>query len=298
MLKTMAFGAALVLVSAAARALNFDQGAGVSEFLAQAHEGAAAMPSAPSRFRASDYRERRCAYFSFGPQDSTTSQTLRLYSTEWRRECYPRGGDPRRGGGGWDCYDRPGYTYSEDVRVSLTERKPLLPWETDNFEACLEGPWLDVYSGETAYHYRQAGSGSFRGDFRMAPGQKQAEKPDASGIALQSYSQRLVLTLSDRWASYYKGEQTGIKVKLKDNGWFGGSTVAETELTVPSAGSYAIDVAELAKKAGKSLKAGDKYYVEYKWRRVGPTSKNDWMKEHKTDKTVYQASFEETVAEN
>lgn len=287
---------AILTVALTAGAMDFDQGVRISEVMGQARQSASSM--APTPVRARNYYERRCGYFSFGPQDPPTSQTLRLYSTEWRRECYPRGGDPRRGGGGWDCYDRPGYTYSEDARVSLTERKPLLPWETDSFEVCLEGPWLDIYIGETAYQYRRAGSGAFHGDFRMAPGEKRAEKPDPSGIAFQSYSQGLVLSLSDRWAAYYKGEQTGLKVKLKDNGWFGGSTVVEAELTVPSAASYQIDLAALARQAGKALKAGDKYYVEYRWRRVGPTSKNDWMKEKKTDKTHYQPAAIEGVAQN
>ena len=68
MLKTMAFGAALVLVSAAARALNFDQGAGVSDILAQAQESAAAMPAAPSRFRPAITGSGAARIFPSGPR--------------------------------------------------------------------------------------------------------------------------------------------------------------------------------------------------------------------------------------
>lgn len=272
------------------KALNFDQGVQVGDILGKAKELAAkdATVITPAQMSSNRY-ESDCVRFTFSPNDQPVSDAIWLRSTEWVTECRPYGGDPRRGGGGQNCYERPGYTYNERVQITLKERQPLFPWESDSFRVCLQGPWLDVNTLSSAYEYNMVQGGNRNGNIVLAPGRKLAMKPDPAGITAQ-LSGAMLLSLTDKWASFYSGadEKVVLKVTLKKDvpNWFD-PTLIETELesaVVPAR----IDLKQFAAKFSQKLEAGKKYYVDLSFKRVGRISKGDYVKSGETTPTAYQ----------
>lgn len=267
---------AVMLSAQAARSQDFEQLLDSRAFLSQARMESTSIGR----------RDTDCATVSLGHNEEV-SQYVSLRSTEWYEECYWVPGDPRRGGGHRQCYTRPGRTYHENARVRVTERKALLPWERDTFRLCLSGPWLDARPVATAYKYRQAGS-TF-GEVTFAPGEKQATKPDPAGIAVESLTPALVLTLKDRWASYYAGERLKLKLTVVEEvrNW-PDATVGTLETETASGGElYAL---ALAQHLGGKLKAGKKYYVKVAFRRLGRVSKDDQVDAGKSATVAYQPS--------
>ncbi len=280
---TLALAASLAATTAAASEVNFDQGVDASAILAQAKKAAATEKvSVPAgRDVQTNYYRRTtpdCVTVTFDPKDPASSQYFHLRSTEYVEECVQTG-DPRHGGGR-QCWERPGHTYSETARVTLRDRQELLPWEFDQFRVCLDGPWLDIRAVETAYEYRLVRGGSRNGDFVLAPVKKIAMRPDPAGI-LGELSPSLKLTLTDRWAEYYKGEEVEIKWTLKRHvkGWFD-ETISEGSLKAPAGESYAV-------LPGGKVQAGKEYYVSYSIRRIGKISKDSWTKAIETGKVSY-----------
>lgn len=229
-----------------------------------------------------------CATLSLDADDGDLTPYVYLRSTQWIEECrwVPTPGDPRRGGGGGgyrDCYTRPGGTWSENVRVRIEGRKPLLPWERDTFRVCLQGPWLDSRVMSAAYKYKQTGNG--RGEIVYAPGEKVAMKPDAAGIQIAGLTPALVITLNDRWASYYAGERTKLKFSVKESrSGFDGNV---GDLEVETAGGQPQLSFNLAAPIAAKLKAGKKYYVKVSFQRLGTISKNDSVFAGESSKVVY-----------
>lgn len=263
----------------------FDQGIEVSELLKQAKQTAARPSAKVAPVTAAMYNyERRCESYGFAPDDAPVGPWTTLYSQSWYERC-TQVGDPRHGGGR-QCWREPGPSYSERVRITLQDRKPLYPWEYDSFEVCLEGPWLDVYARSTAYEYKLVRGGRGNGDYVLTPGKKLRQKADRNGIQAEAWSSQLKLMLKDKWASYYTGETTVLKLTLMQHqaNWFD-PTIGELELSLPAAERYEAD---LAAKFAKDLKAGKSYYVKVSFSRLGAISKSDAVKSGETGKVRYE----------
>jgi hypothetical protein len=301
-LAAAAFGLALA-APPAARAeqsgLNFDQGISVSDILKQAKTQAAQDKTAiaPAYVGHTRY-ERDCRSVTFDPADKPESGRIHLRSTEWITECSNIGGGGTYPGPGGHpipvppqqhCWERPGYSYTGEAQISLRDRQELFPWEYDKFEVCLEGPWFSLYTIAAAYEYKMVQGGNRDGDFVLTPIKKKAMKPDPAGIVAQGLSHGMVLALKDKWASYYAGEQTVLKLALKKHlpNWFD-PVIVEKELSFPADESYTVDFLAYAKEFSQKLEAGKSYYVEYSFKRVGKISKPDLMKVGETDKVAYQ----------
>ncbi len=267
--------------------LKFDQGIDVKAFLKEAKSQAAEKKLAADHVSARPlYRrtERDCARFTFGPNDAPVSEAVWLRSTEWIEECYPSGPN-----GGQHCHERPGFTYRERVQITLRDRQPLLPWEFDRFEVCLDGPWLDIYDRETAYDYKLVAGGSRDGDLVLSPIKKIRMRPDPAGIVAESLSSGLNLTLRDRWASYYAGEQTVLVLKLRRDvpNWFD-PTLLEKEIRMETAERYAVNFLNYAGEFSQKVEAGKKYYVEWSFKRLSKISTDKLQKVGETEKVAYQ----------
>ncbi|MEK7858277.1 MAG: hypothetical protein AAB320_03965 [Elusimicrobiota bacterium] len=252
----------------------------VSALLKQAKEGAAKDASVVSAsYQGGSRYDSDCVKFTFGPNDGPVSDSVWLRSQEWVTECHPTGGDPRHGGGGQNCWDRRGYSYQEQVQITLAERKPLLPWETDSFRVCLTGPWIDSRTLAAAYEYRAASGSSRNGRLVMTPGRRTLMKPDAAGLSLE-LTAGMTLTLRDKWASYYAGEKILLKLSFKKDlpNWFD-PTLVDLELTLPAAEAYAIDLKQYASQFSQKLEVGKNYYVDVSFQRLASrVSKDDVMK--------------------
>jgi hypothetical protein len=283
----LALAATLVFAAAGVRAeqpsVDFDKGVDAAAVVKHARQNVQKNPvsiKSRSSFRRYD---RDCVGFTFGPNDGTQSEAVWLRSQEWVEECTygPRGER--------QCWERPGFSYRERAQVVLRERQPLLPWEHDRFTVCLEGPWLDLYKGDSAYEYHLISGGRRDGSFLVAAGNKTAMKPDAAGLAVADWTSALKLTFNDRWAQYYAGEQTGLKLTLKrDISNWPDSTLVTKEITLPSAASYTVDLLAYLKDFSEKLQPGKKYYVKYEFRRLGKISKADWVGGSETSPTPYQ----------
>jgi hypothetical protein len=301
-LAAAAFGLALATPPAARAGqsgLNFDQGINASDILKQAKAQAAQDKTAiaPAYIGQTRY-ERDCRTVTFNPADRPESGKIHLRSTEWITECNNHGGGGYYPGPGGQpipvppqqhCWERPGYSYSGVAQIALRDRQELLPWEYDKFEVCLEGPWYSLYTTESAYEYKMVQGGNRDGNFVLAPIKKKAMKPDPAGILARSLSNSMVLSLADKWASYYAGEQTILKLTLKKDlpNWFD-TVIVEKELSFPAAEAYTVDFLAYAKEFSQKLEPGKKYYVEYAFKRAGKISKPDLMKVGETDKAAYQ----------
>jgi hypothetical protein len=273
-------------VVAAPSGVAFDQGVDVSALLKQVKEAvqADATAIAPAYIGSSRY-DRDCVVFTFNPDDGPVSDRVYLRSTEWVTECNNYPGP----GGGQNCWDRPGYTYHERAQVTLRERQKLYPWEYDKFQVCLQGPWLDIYPVAAAYEYKLVQGGNRDGNFVLAPVKKIAMKPDPAGITAQPLSPNMLLTFKDKWASYYAGEVTVLKIAFKKDvpNWFD-PTLVEKEITLPAAEFYQVNLPDYAKEFAEKLQPGKKYYVNYAFKRVGKISKPDLMKVGDTEPVAYQ----------
>ncbi len=283
---TLLAAAVLAFALPAAAAPDFDAGLDASALLTEAKAGAAAATAVEAQSSFNRRTTRDCATIVFRPGSPTVSEAVWLSSTEWVVECYPTGGDPRRGGGGRTCHERPGYTYRERVQITLRERLPLLPWEEDAFRVCLDGPFLDTDQLESAYEYTRAGYGR-DGNITVAPVRKTPMRPDPAGVSA-TIAPNLAVALADRWASYYAGERVVIKLTLKKHvpNWFD-PVVLEKEVELPVAASYAVELAAEAAAAGARLEAGKSYYAVYAVKRVGPVSRPVFTRGLETNKAAY-----------
>ena len=296
-LATAAFVMALSLPPAAraeSSGLNFDQGVSASDILKQAKEQSAQDKSVITPAYIGSRRfDRDCRIVTFSPTDQPASGSIPLRSTEWVTECNPGGGVIPGPGGhpipGQNCWEHPGISYFGDAKVTLRDRLPLFPWEYDRFEVCLEGPWFSLDPVATAYEYKLAQGDDRDGDYVLAPVKKTAMKPDPAGIVAQGLSASMALTLKDKWASYYRGEQTVLKVELRKAVTFWpDQTVLDKEITLAPADAYTVDFLAYAKEFSQKLEPGKKYYVRYSFKRIGKVSKPDLIKVGDTDKVPYQ----------
>lgn len=274
---------------AQSRALpDFDQGIdarGALEELRHRRPGPDESWAHPNFYRT----ERDCTLIAFKATDPLVSPRVTLESREYQERCYPGGPNGER-----HCRDEWVWTERRHVRVEIVGRGAMLPWEEDSFEVCLDGRWLSARVHDASHEYSLAE----RGDtFIARAGRKVPALPDPVGVINESFTYdggkgNFVLSLRDRWASYYAGEQTVLKVKLRRHreGWFD-DTLLEREFSFPAAETYAVNFAELASQMNPKPQNGKKYYVEWRFKRVGKISKDKWQKSWESDKAVFgQAS--------
>ena len=282
-----------VFAAAVNAQVNFDQGVSVQAAIEQAVNADLSLPEA-DKYISHAYYTRDCVGFSFGPGDNEImSDKVRLQSTEYVRECYTTGNPPVQ-----NCYERPGQTWRKTVQLNIKSRK-LFPWENETFEACLEGPWMDLYVDEAAYKYSVKRIGNYDTLFELTPHNKIAMKPDVDGLEAGEFSynagtKKYTFKVNDKWAKEYAGEKVAIKVELyKDNpNWFAtfkgekefpfdaapsyGMTFAESELVIPdnSPDNNPVD--------NNSFKGPKKFYLKWGFKRIGAISKDTFIKKGKT----------------
>jgi len=285
MKKVLAVAVAVLGLSCSAGfALNFDQGPDALSLLGQALVEAA-KDKTPVTAQAIYQDPPQCQDFVFGPKDPAASQVVPMWSVEYGYRCEPVGNPAA--GGTVECGWLPIGVYSVDVKVVLRERKPLLPWESDAFTVCLAGRSLRWSQGATAYDYDEVGEKG--GTITLAPGAKRAQRPDPNGITLRSWTPGLVLTLDDKWASYYSGEAALLILKLKmENAGGADALIGEEKIGLPAAPSYVVDFKTLAKDFSQRLVPGAKYHVSISFRRLGSISSGETVGSAQTERVVYR----------
>ncbi len=275
---TLALAASFIAapVLADTPAVNFDEAIDASAILRQSKEAAKSdTVVVASQYMGGRRTTSDCVSVSFGANDPAVSPRFELLSQEYIEEC-----DPRHEGGR-QCYERPGMRYRELVSVRIRDRQALLPWEHDTFRVCLAGLRLSIDEVETAYHYRIVSGGGDDGAYILAPVRKVAQRPDPVGVQGELDSS-MTLTLKDKWASYYAGENIEIKYALKRDvpNWFD-EVITEGVVRTAVAGSYVMDLS----KSGK-FETGRRYYVEYAIRRIGKVSTDSLTKTLTTGKVT------------
>ncbi|MFH2204325.1 MAG: hypothetical protein ABIJ96_14495 [Elusimicrobiota bacterium] len=271
--------AVLLSANLFAQVPDFDQGVpDVKDVVAGLKKEAVPDGSAVQESYQVAYRsDRDCVTFVFRPDGPTVSEKVWLRSTEYREECRWEG-DPRNGGRQY-CREVPRWTYRELVQVELRERKELYPWEKEAVAVCLDGNWLSVHEVQLAHKYTASRNGGY---YTLTAGEKKPMDPDKHGIeaaAPESTGDNLAVTFTDRWASYYAGEQVVLSMKLKREvkNWFD-PVLVEKEFTFAAADAYPVDFAPYAAEFSEKLKPGSNYYVEWSFKRIGVISKPTQMK--------------------
>jgi len=262
-----------------AQTLDFDQGAPDVKNLMTGLKKKAQQesPAVEKTYQVARRTDRDCVTFVFKPDGPTVSEKVWLRSTEYREECRWEG-DPRNGGRQY-CREVPRWTYRELVQVELKDRKELYPWEKEAVAVCLDGNWLSVHEVQLAHKYTASRSGGY---YTLTAGEKKPMDPDKHGIeagAPESTGGSLAVAFTDRWASYYAGEQVVLSMKLKreKKNWFD-PILVEKEFTFTVADSYGVDFGPYAEEFSEKLRPGSDYYVEWSFKRIGKVSKPTKMK--------------------
>ncbi|OGS01937.1 MAG: hypothetical protein A3G41_08975 [Elusimicrobia bacterium RIFCSPLOWO2_12_FULL_59_9] len=228
---------------------------------------------------------RDCVTFTFLPED-TRSEAVWLRSEEWAEQCDY---DPNRGR---YCREVPRFTYREKVQIFIDDRKTPLPWEEESFRVCLEGPWVDLYEEEAAYEYSLNRGNSRNGIFHIAPGKKVAMSPDFNGLKLEYFGmdddkKNFKMVFHDKWARHYDeaGDATEIWIDLRHV--LSGRTdptVFETRVRLSTTKDrFEIRFAELPVEFKEALKPGDKYHVDWSFKRLGKLSSDKEQKHPSKD---------------
>ena len=312
-MKKIIFAALVVtgLIAAANAQVAFDQGVNVKEVMSRAVAIDMPAPALPAAGRS--HYSRDCARFSFGPSDTELlSQRVYLRSTEYETVCHtqyvqqchtvmvpgPNNTQvptqschmvPVQ-----NCYERPGMTWSQYGQIKVDARK-LLPWERENFEICLQGPWMDLYINAAAYKYTAKREGNnYETLFVLTPHEKVAMKADEDGVNYADFALvdgKFVFKASDKWAKEYAGEKVAIKVELyKDNALFFDTFKGEKEFIFDAAEGYTMAFTEgdLAKPETDNTyrdeddRGAKKYFLKWGFKRVGALSKDNFIKKDKT----------------
>jgi hypothetical protein len=245
-----------------------------------------------------------CARFTFEPSEGDVkSEKVRLHSTEYIQYCYttytpgPNGQQiPHT-----HCYERPGMTWNQGAQILIKARK-LYPWEREDMEVCLEGPWMNLYIDAAAYKYSVSQRGQYDVLYELTPQHKKAMNPDESGLTLTEFAydketKKYTFKVSDKWAEEYTGEKVMIKVELyKDGFWFFDSYKGKKEVTFDAALGYDMSFTEdelvkdnqdmdEAEKEFKSMdmKGSKKFFVKWGFKRIGKISTDKFVKKGKTE---------------
>ncbi|MEI7481819.1 MAG: hypothetical protein WCK75_05665 [Elusimicrobiota bacterium] len=289
--------------------VNFDQGVDVKAAITEAVSADVVLPAA-DRYPGYTRYTRDCASFSYGPSDiEIMSERVRLQSTEYVQECHTtmQPGPNNTQVPVQHCYERPGQTWRETVRLNIKQRK-LLPWERETFDICLEGPWSSLYVREAGYKYNERRLGGYDTLFELTPQYKIATRPDENGLSIGEFSYaggKYSFKVNDAWAKEYAGEKVAIKVDLfrAVPGWFDGFRGGK-EFMFSAAPGYEMSFAEsdLGRSPAadnKNLNDPDKgyevitdegtslkFYLKWGFRRLGAISKDDFINKGHTPSVV------------
>ncbi len=300
--------AALVLAMsfvsfAAAQNVNFDQGVDIGKIVDSLNHNDYGYNLPDARYMGHSWYTRDCAGFTFGPSDTDIkSAKVRLRSVEYVEECYttytpgPNGEQiPHE-----HCYERPGQTWRRNAQILIKARK-LYPWEREDMEVCLEGPWMRLYIDAGAYKYSVDKKGYYDVLYELTPERKIPMMPDKGGLVLAQFrydpqTKKYIFKVNDKWAEEYAGEKVMIKVELyKDGFWFFDSYKGKKEKTFEAARSYDMSFTEdeLVKKdvnveedadfKAMTFKGTKKYFVKWGFKRIGKISKDKYVKKGKTE---------------
>lgn len=196
--------------------------------------------------------------------------------------------------GTWHCYERRGREFRATAQVNVAPRQ-MFPWESERFEVCMEADRVELETRNSPYRYYVDRQGLYDVTFNLTPNYRTPTAPDKEGLYSTAFAFRdgkFVLSVNDRWASYYAGEKVSIKVELMKDGFlFFNSSQGEKEFTFDAAGNYEVAFAEgdLQKTAdyvdtASDLRGPKKFYVKWGFRRVGSVSTNEYMNKGSTDK--------------
>ena len=200
-----------------------------------------------------------CKNVVFQPEVPSVSKPVTLSSQEWYEDCVVDG--PH----GDDCWERPGPTDDRTVRLSLPDRKKLLPWESDVFQVCLTGTLLSVDPVSTAYDYTVVRDGASDGNVVLSCGAKRLLPLDPRGVQAVLTPQ-LTLQFHDQWPEYYPGGTVVLKIALmKEVHFWPDETVAQKEIALPVAENYIVEF------GGAVTAPGGIYYARYSIVRQGGT---------------------------
>ena len=294
--------------------LNFDQGVDVSGLVKEMKKETKKV-NHKSGFNARplfDREERDCATVSFRPEDPATSERIRLESRIYREDCYdipdhprpPRPRDRQRlhsisssdvSAMRRECRERWVRTETRHVRVEVSGRGEMLPWERDVFQVCLQGQWLTAHTIDASHKYTLDTPG-WNGDTVFARAiSKARSNPDPNGIqAAFGFDQEtgnFSLQLRDRWLEYYEGENVTFEVRLVryHKNWFD-STALKKELTLPAAELNRVNFADYVSELSGDLAPGKEYYVKWRFKRVGQVSNDKWQDFRETGKVKYEGA--------
>lgn len=219
-----------------------------------------------------------CRKVRFVANGATLSQPIRLESRFYQERCRRDSEGDRR------CEEI--YVGSErrNVTLRVEGRGQMLPWEEDVFNVCLSGTQLDVKAAEASHEYR-FGMPDMRKDLIVATaGDKLPTNPDPDGIRLESFStdaQVFNAAFSDRWAHYYRGEETVLSLEVRqDNRLWTDETIAKKVVHLTAQDSYSIKLADM--EFSKLPEAGKKYFLKWSFQRLGRVSKPTIMGERQT----------------
>jgi len=247
---TPSFAASLLLAAAVSSAAV--PAPPVPEAPFQVGPPAARAVQAASRF------EEDCKDVVFQPEDAAVSKPTTLTSVEWVTDCVPSGTP-----GQDSCFERQGCSDSRAVRITLADRKPLHPWESDVFRACLTGSDLSVAPVSTAYDYTAVADGALDGNVIFSAGAKRLLPPDPRGIQ-GVLTPGLTLAFYDLWADDYPGEEVELKMTLmRAHSFWPDETVVEKDVVLPVARNYTVELSAAVHRPGEV------YYARYSIRRLG-----------------------------
>ncbi len=289
-LSRLAVLAALAPSLAYAAPLDFDQGFSldsVKTFLQE--EGGAAVPEIKILSAGSQTATKDCAPISFNYGDEALSQPKLLQSHVYQEVCKEYYGEKF-------CWNEPVGVWRKNVSVSLKGNRSMLPWEQDVFVACLQGETLSVETVKASHAYELNQTVSQDAITVEATATKKLRTdPDPSGITAESLANTadasFTLTLKDKWAQFYKGEKTIVRVTLKKEvpHWMD-AVVVKKEFAFTPADAYAIAFTAFAQEFRQPLETGSRYYAEWDFKREGKVSASSTQTGGETPRVEYTSA--------
>lgn len=262
----------------AAGAVNFDQGLDLSGRLRDLRKEASAMLGVSSGQPLFDW-STDLKIVSFGPEAGPLSAPVTLVSDFIDNTGCEGGGAPYPL---TSSCGRTQYHLSRKVRVRLTGRGPILPWEYDSVWIRLMERRLSAEVVRATHEYEITLPGTDGDVIELRAGRKILSPPDPKGIAVQSFGyepaeKSLVLRLSDRWDAQYAGERTEVLVRLIRDRWVWDRLVLEKTVSFPAARLYAVRFEDFSSEFKRAMEPGGEYIVQWEFRRVGSTSLDGWQ---------------------
>jgi len=252
------------------------------------------VPAASSKYVSDDYWTRDCARFNFNANSPMTSEKTILTSYHEIRDCHfvpdpvpppqppqqqPQPNQPNNQPGGPGGVGPRGESCHIEVigskymyaRVRFSPQRQLLPWETENYEICLQENYSNLSERKTAYEYRRGYDGEAM--FVLAPVKKIATPAVGNGMsgAFAYDGKTVTLSVSDQSARFYKGEQIQITAKLIQDHTFWFDDLLDTQtVSLATAPGYTVSF-------NRTLPSGGRYFVQWGFKRIGKVSKDNYV---------------------